>query len=540
MMFVRRPMRAKCPKCKKLFARFYDLRRHARGVHGVPMETMSVYLGQARALNKRRRLLWNIQRKKNAGQGRTLSSFSVSLAKDKLARNSQESRKGGTQDTPSGFLVTPTARSPDTKRLRKAEIAQCGFLSDFQKLCPIARCYQQMLVSAHETSEATAKQFAGLFNRFLDFAHDNFKSMTPLEALLSNEVADYFVDKYAKFFAHQSTVNAIIAVKKALTLMRYNATFKKETGLLPGMEAKLTRVIDQWTYLKRSFMRKLKIEQRVKIMNSGVKDWTGFFPISLALEYLSKARRAFLNETDDAQEGGSGLTVEDSILALRSTCALILVLSGCRQIVALRLTPANLNAASSWDGFFTVRVSAHKTSRYYGSAHIVLRPFQYKLLILLSERVRDNKSVFGIPENHGRVAEVIFRDFNDFVSEKSGRPFVMRFNSARKVAETFSYILKGLPNNHRNVSACDVVTRFLMHTRATRDLFYHTMTDGEIVSSCRTYQSVFSVLAALEMVREGRIHVPAAEDGKIYNLLLGLSDASPPVLIKISVFLPLS
>jgi len=527
-MKFRRSLRAKCPRCLKYYSRFFDLRRHAIAMHGVPIEGISIFLREARKLALRRKRIRLLKKRFPARGARNGTFFSMLHEKAALACNSQGSVKTDREVTSSGFVVRQITRASDTKRLRKRDIAHSGFQSDFKELCPTATCFQIVLERTREASAATARQWAGLFNRFLYYATDNFKDKTHLEALLSVEIANSYVEKYAKFFANQSTINAIVSVIKALTLMRYNENFKKAMGLKPGMEVKLNRVIDHWAHIKRAFVRKSRNSQREMKSKKGIMDWTHTFPIMLALEYLAQARQAFLKDFDTHR---GEVTVQDTIVALRSTCSLIMLFSGCRQVVALRLTPANLAAATQWDGFFIIRVNSHKTARFYGCAHIILRPFQYKLFVLLAERVKDTRSIFGVPETHGTVAEILFKDFNDYVEERTGRKFVMRFNNARKVAETFSYILQGLPQNRKGTAATDVVTSFLMHTRATRDLYYHSLTDGEILANCRTYQSVFATLAALEMIREKQIYVPGTENGKICNLPYYWSDANIGVII---------
>jgi len=514
MKVTRFPVRSKCPRCKHLSSRFYDLRRHALGVHGIGREQLGAFLKEAKDLNARRRSRIAQRRKIKAARKQEGGFQTTDLAGAKRACAMREQLEKDDVKTNSGFVVKPMGRAPQTKRLHKADIARCGFISHFKELCPTAKCFQLLNERAGDTSPATAKQWAGLVNRFLSFAKDEYPEFSELDAFLSTEVANSFVEKYAKFFANQSTINAIVSVSKALHYLRYNETFKKAVCLRPGMEPKVNRLIEHWNCMKRTFHRKARNAQRVKLANTPVEDWQVMFPVSLTLDYLAKARKTFLTEDDRSENRFGDLNKQDTIRALRSACALIIVLNGCRQVVALRLAPANLKEATTWDGCYIVRVNSHKTKNFYGPARLVLRPHQYKLLTLLAELVNDRNTVFGVPDVHGSAAEVLFQDFNDYVAETTGRAFFMRFNNGRKVAESYCHLVEGLPKNSQGLAPSDVVAKFLMHSRGTRDLFYKTLTESEMVNLCRTYQSLLAVLAALELLRDGKVYVPEAKHGK--------------------------
>jgi len=515
--------RSQCPRCNFRAARAYDLQRHARRKHGVTKSAMKLYKMQVKALNAkgtRRTLRANfvetaLQDLPETASRRQVADYvlraaGVTVSQDGVTvtpRRQPTETLDDDVENRNGFIVQPIARPEGTKRLHRVDIAGSGFVTNFAELGATAKAFERLHAAVQGTTKTTAKQRAGLLHRYLCFAKKNYPEMTDLDALLSVEAANHYVEQYGRFFARQSTINAILAVVKALSLLRFCEDFKRKVGFQRGMERKLTRAADHWANIGRTNARKARVEQRVKMVSTPNREWTINLPMSILLDYLRSAGQTFLGVERRANDRLP--QVHETLTALRSACSLCLVLNGIRQVIALRMTPAHLREATTWDGNFIVKCPSHKTQKTHGPGFVVLKPHQMKLFVRLSRWVDDEEKLFGVPETCGDAAAVLFEDFNLYVKARLNRDFTMRFKHARREAETYAHFLDGETKSKVGHRPSDVVTKFLLHTPRNRNLYYAFATDSEIVSRCRLYQELLAVLAALELIKDEKILVPA-------------------------------
>lgn len=267
-----------------------------------------------------------------------------------------------------------------------------------------------------------------------------------------------------------------------------------------------------------------------------LESWTHLLPVEAILDYLDEfgssdvgrePRVCILSDLDpsvrlqDVPERVINRAERRKRYAqVRSVAGLTLILAGARLCVALALTRKDIDRAQEWGAYRVVSVRHHKTRRFHGAAHIVLHPHGLLALADLARATEEfygedearHRNLFGLTVPHGRANPEIFSDFNAFVRERGYDPefTAMRFNKARKAAESFSHLLGADDHGAQDGEAPAVraVTDFLLHSKAVRNLYYRKTSYSSLVTRWTAYNNLFAVLYILEALRADHLLLP--------------------------------
>lgn len=558
------PKRTKvaCFLCHAKLSRRNRLLQHASTVHGAKGKALRTFLREARALNApgvERAITRDRLRTVLAGlppratprlvAKEILKVTNVSLIECQDASSSEESDSGSsdaeepprkervprpvwaqTPDEPDSDgesadgQPSQAAKAPENcRRMPRDVISSLGLARGYGQ-DHITHVFQTQYAANQLTSPATAKQRAGLLYRFLAYARQFHPDSDALQAITSPHIATSYIDMLRSAgFKPQSLINQLDAIKACIVQIQFSRPVQEAFKFRESHRQDLERAAGHWSALKSYTQKQGAARQRKKLQASALEDWTEFFPVAHALDYLSLVREALVDSGEDIRVPspgvipGSGATpgkrgVRLNVSTLRCAAGLLGALSGCRLTALLELTRDELARRESWQGITVLSIKTHKTELYYGPARVALRPHQVIVFDLLAQETKlkypaQYDRVFGLSPTHGRASEIIFKEFNSYLQARTGgpqQPFTL--NNARKAAETFSHLLTGCTSAGTGSKAArDAVTKFLLHGERVARKNYRHASSSEVVSQYRVYSNLLAVLALLELVRANRI-----------------------------------
>lgn len=545
-----------CHVCKKIFTRLYHIKRHGAVVHNIRSQRqMKDYVETVKASHRR-------------GTSRIVRWSSVQAAIAELPKNSStadvvraalqaancrvlDAVKSGVSEA--AFIEEHSAavgrkldltliaseqpdRDSNVRRVTKKDIAVHGLAASYKDPCQIAKSYEALYQSgAVRGTSRQARQNAGLLNRYLEWAVRENPDMSYTQAFLSDVLPRQFLEVLARLFKVSSVVNSANAVLSAMDLLEASQTFSQVLEVdIAKQRTAINRAREAWHVAKRRFDKQKTAEQVQKSNDGDACQFVTDAPFLLILRYLRESTKSFARfitvpsrglPGDAPPSGNDSATGTTSFLQayqrlapqqkavwlrqLRSICGLYLALNGSRLSLVYAIRPNELDEASSYDAFRIVRVKRHKTARTRGPAPIVLFEFQYLVMQLLRLAVARTDTVFGVSSG-GRVADVVFQDFNEWAAADSGTPdFKFRLNWTRKAIISFRDLLAGRSGKRKEAGAVEAVSAYLMHGEPTAARYYKYATDPTIVFEFRATSTVFSTMAALALIKGGVVCLPA-------------------------------
>lgn len=407
------------------------------------------------------------------------------------------------------------------KRLSREQIMKTGFTPSLRGRCPVSTRFQQVLIEVAKASPGTAAKKAGVLHRYLDYTRTRQPHMDDTERLTSFHVVMETLEEYRAHFSPRSVVALTESVGSCVTLLQYCTPLQKAVDFKPERHRDAVRSgADLWAKQKAVSNRSAAQTQRHNLSTEPAEGWTELLPVEAVVDYLRdhapaaagspRRREDHLDDDDDRGARRSSYAVA------RSVAGLFLILSGVRLCVALALSARDIERATEWGGLWIVSVKAHKTSKFHGAAHIVLRANGLRALSDLARATTDyfgeedaaSRDLFGLTPGNGRACEEIFAHFNAFVrqcgyDEDFG---CLRFNSARTAAETFSHLLDGVDEKSTGMTKAQRdVTDFLLHSKKVRNLYYRKASCSALVAQWTTFNALLAVLYLLEVMRADRL-----------------------------------
>lgn len=547
-----------CTRCDVTLRRRARLAEHAAQVHGLKGRALKLYRKEALALNASgSRRTVTVGRLMNALRTlpptaspkciarKVLRLSNVRLIQEESDSSSESSGSSAESDTESGAWsqggfsaakraiayqerdpgdLPPPPRAPENcRRMPKALIGAIGLRSSYGE-DPVVRAFEDAYSVNQQAASATCKQRAGLLFRFLSFARQHFPDRDDLASLCSQEVATAYVDVLRTGgFKSSSLINAIDSCRAAIAQLRISRPLQLAFGYSEARRREIERSVETWSFLKSHAGRQASSDQRKKMLETPMEDWTHLFPVSHCLEFLNLVREAMICAGEHEvltvpgwqnRRAPGTKPLPLNLSNLQSACGLVGALNGSRLGVLLNFTQEELSNQRPWQGLHVLAIAKHKTSKYHGAARMCLRPHHLRMFQLLAERSAKerpalSKYVFGIAPNSGKASQVAFAAFNKFVAGRLGpdsgqTPFFL--NNARKAADTFKYLLSGRGDGDQSArDARAAVTNYLMHTEKTSARYYRSATLGQVVSDFRCLNSLIAIMSMLELIRQNRI-----------------------------------
>lgn len=544
-----------CAECSVRRTREARLIDHARDVHGLTGRALKKFKDEVTALNAP----GTGRKVRTARLLRALKSLPVTATPKMVAREvlkvsnvtlvdgitdssgESESEPEVSTSTNSPFLAwkdslanfetaadldhdpAPPRAPADCRRMPKAVIGALGVSKSYGD-DPVVQAFELAYSTNQQVAQTTCKQRAGLLYRFLSYSRQFYPELDDLTALCSQEVSTAYIDVLRSGgFKSRSLLNHIDSCRAALAQLTISKPVQIAFGYHASKRREIERSASHWGTLKAHAFKQAASDQRRKMLQTPLSDWSDMYPVTHTLDYLNLVREAMIDAGEHnvmpvpgrnpgRAQGRSRLTLD--LATLRSACGLAAALSGCRLGVLLNLTRLELSLEKKWQGIHVLSVKNHKTARYHGDARILLRPHQLRMYELLAAKAAKEAPaqadyVFGISPKAGRASEIVFGAFNTFLAGRLGqrvvpRPFLL--NNARKACETFKYLLSGSGRDDQcGAAARRAITSFLMHTDKTSGHYYVNVSLGDIVNAFRSLNSLIAILALLELIRDKRI-----------------------------------
>lgn len=521
------PGSARCHLCLRLLKQFKYLRRHARTVHQVPPSGESAFVREAKAFRDK------CNGSKHAFGPTNAPAAEAPPRYEYLPMFSESS--GGESDS-------EAEETPRRKRVTREELYSSGFTVGLDGRCRASRVFEQTLVQTSGASPTTAARKAGVLFRYLEYTRLREPLMDDVQRVTCYHTALATVQEYKVHFSARSVVVLADALKSCVTLLQFARPLQDAFCFDPRRhQAAVAAGASMWTQQRSMANREAALRQRCSMTNDPLESWTHLLPVEGVIDYLRERgaaedeppapRLCIMTAVDPATrrppDSAHDRAVRRQAYArARSLAGLVLVLSGVRLCVALKLTVKDLRRAVDWGEAKIVSVRFHKTRKYHGAAHIVLRPHHLRVLTDLARATEDffgpegcaNRNLFGLTTPHGRACKEIFQDFNDYVAKRGYDPTFksLRFNQARSAAESFSHLLGNATDEALDgaSSAQRAITDFLLHSKRVGRAYYRKTSYSSLITQWTAFNHLLAVMYLLEAARAGRLEL-RVHNGKL-------------------------
>lgn len=539
---------ARCPLCLRLLKRFKYLRRHARTVHSVPPSGESLFIRRAKELRMRRPAIEQNLRWEQDTSSHFLVACRVSADEDCVAGHATPAADDKTPPSASSpslsspvpdFELTSASESesdgegPPRKRATRDDLDRSGFLSNLEKRCAPSLRFERLLIEVSGISRLSAARKAGVLHRYLAYTRAREPSLDDVERLTTLHVALSTLQEYRQCFSPRSVSVLADSIKCCVRLLQYCRPLQLAFDYDPKKHREsVDSACVMWAEQRAKANREAALRQRCAMSKDPLESWTHLVPVEAMVDYLREHSTAepegrtpalcILTAQDPdvpvPQSAHDRHVIRKRYAQVRAVAGLHLVLAGVRLCVALTLTADDIERATEWGEYWIVSVKRHKTSKYHGAAHIVLRAPGLRALSDLARATTEyfgpeeasHRNLFGLTAPHGRACPEIFHDFNGFVRERGyDRDFTsLSFNKARSATESFSHLLGSDGDRDKSTDSASVqrsISDFLLHSQNVRNMYYRKCTYSALVGRWTIYNSLLAVMYILETARAGRI-----------------------------------
>lgn len=381
------------------------------------------------------------------------------------------------------------------KRQRLTIIEKAGMVSKFNSLCRTAQVYLEVERTTGNRSIQSCQANAKMIHRYIEWAKSSANTREEIDILCDAEMPHEFANLLKSTFKMFTVKNHACAMVTLYDLILCSRDAKQLLQFRPAMKDAIRNAKECWNHIKCKVQRSARAEQRAITQGGNFQN----APILWLLEFAATFAPKCENIMTDSAFGGSQ---QDRDIT-RAVAACYMALHGQRLCAVLNLKKSELSNAVKSNGRYVVRIHEHKTAQSGGPAAVAFRPRQYWLIRNMADYYSHGERAFPISPS-GRASKELFGPVANYIKTTYNVDIPdLTPNLVRKTIETNSFLAPSATDRHPLS-----VSNYLCHGKEVTDLFYRHKTDALIADQSRCVEQVVFCLAALDLVRNGRVSLP--------------------------------